>query len=266
MARPVPAKLADTVSVKDYNAKGDGTTDDTTAINAAINSGAKNISFPPGSYFYANPDGGTMFSGLSNVRLFSEGGATILFKDNGNSGGVTGGVGVGWQFDSATNLSIADLSFDYATTPATRTSGVPLWVSNSSNVNLNNLKSLHSPGLSFYLQKDTNLIAHGLLAINALADGIHNEDMVNAVEEGLVVKNTGDDCLAIHNFTSAMPVNGQFSNIFTSGCGAKALSIDGGKGITVSGMRSMGSAAQGAQIYSDSYANGEPTSPTTSTS
>lgn len=45
----VEAKLAQTVSVKDFGAVGDGVTDDTTAIQAALDSG-KNIVVPEGSY------------------------------------------------------------------------------------------------------------------------------------------------------------------------------------------------------------------------
>lgn len=43
-------KLNDIVSVTDFGAVGDGVTDDTAAIQAAINSGAKKIVFPLGAY------------------------------------------------------------------------------------------------------------------------------------------------------------------------------------------------------------------------
>lgn len=47
--RTIPAKLSDFVSVKDFGAVGDYNNDDTTAIQAALDSGA-NIYFPPGNY------------------------------------------------------------------------------------------------------------------------------------------------------------------------------------------------------------------------
>lgn len=51
-AGTVGARLKNTVSVKDkpFNAKGDGTTDDKAAIQAAFNSGAKRVTLPPGTY------------------------------------------------------------------------------------------------------------------------------------------------------------------------------------------------------------------------
>jgi hypothetical protein len=50
VATTVQAKLRESVSVKDFGAKGDGVTNDTTAIQAAINSGAREILFPAGRY------------------------------------------------------------------------------------------------------------------------------------------------------------------------------------------------------------------------
>jgi len=46
----VQARLRETVSVKDFNAKGDGVTDDTAAIQAAIDSGAGSIFLPLDNY------------------------------------------------------------------------------------------------------------------------------------------------------------------------------------------------------------------------
>lgn len=46
----VETKLSEIVSVKDFGAVGDGVTDDTAAIQAAFDSGAKFIYLPSGSY------------------------------------------------------------------------------------------------------------------------------------------------------------------------------------------------------------------------
>jgi len=66
--RTVESKMRDVVSVKDFGAVGNGVADDTAAIQAALNSGAKNITLPIG----------TFLSGLltlpTGVSLYGEGG------------------------------------------------------------------------------------------------------------------------------------------------------------------------------------------------
>ena len=55
--RPIADKLADTVSVKDFGAKGDGVTDDTQAIKDAITYACgKSLVFPHGTYLLASQD------------------------------------------------------------------------------------------------------------------------------------------------------------------------------------------------------------------
>ena len=73
-ARTAQSKMRDAVSVKDFGAVGDGMTDDTTAIQAAVNSGAKLVIFPtPGvSYFFADvtvPAGVTLDGQGSTIKL-----------------------------------------------------------------------------------------------------------------------------------------------------------------------------------------------------
>lgn len=60
--RTVQAKLRETVSVTDFGALGDGVTDDTVAIQTAINSGVKNLIFPAGIYMI----GAAGLTGVSN--------------------------------------------------------------------------------------------------------------------------------------------------------------------------------------------------------
>jgi hypothetical protein len=80
----VQAKLRQTVSVKDFGATGDGTTDDTTAIQNAINAmsptnlggaDAGAVYFPHGSYLITKPLNLTSDNGTINrrgIRLYGE--------------------------------------------------------------------------------------------------------------------------------------------------------------------------------------------------
>lgn len=52
VTRTAQAKMRDVVSVKDFGAVGDNSTNDTTAIQNALNSGAKVILFPAGNYIF----------------------------------------------------------------------------------------------------------------------------------------------------------------------------------------------------------------------
>tara|TARA_R110002126_G_scaffold167996_1_gene316483 strand:+ start:391 stop:2112 length:1722 start_codon:yes stop_codon:yes gene_type:complete len=78
VAETVQTKLRESVSVKDFGAVGDGVTDDSTAINAAINA-ATNIYFPEtsSSYYVASPIIVTLGKNLYGI---GKSGASILGK------------------------------------------------------------------------------------------------------------------------------------------------------------------------------------------
>jgi hypothetical protein len=70
VATTVQAKLRQYASVKDFVATGDGTTDDTAAVSAAIlASSGKSLYFPPGSYLVTST---ITFTNLSNMTLFGD--------------------------------------------------------------------------------------------------------------------------------------------------------------------------------------------------
>jgi parallel beta-helix repeat protein len=119
--RTVQAKLMETISVKDFGAKGDGVTDDTVAINRALTDGAgKEVYFPTGTYSISS----TLVI-QSNTRLagVGQGGSVIKLSTgfpaasaglaNANSGGTPN-----TYYDN--NIEIIGLRFD-GNSNATRT-------------------------------------------------------------------------------------------------------------------------------------------------
>jgi len=84
-ARTVLTKLRDVVSVKDFGAVGDGTTDDTTAIQAAITSGYSLV-FPAGTYLCNNLTQSTSFQ-----RFYASGSVNLSKNANGVLLSSTGG-------------------------------------------------------------------------------------------------------------------------------------------------------------------------------
>jgi len=69
--RPFNLKLSELISVKDYGAKGDGVTDDTTAIQTALNNNGQ-VYFPPGVYSVSS----ITFPATEQTILFDQ--ATLL--------------------------------------------------------------------------------------------------------------------------------------------------------------------------------------------
>lgn len=76
--RTVGDKLFDTMSVKDFGAKGDGVTDDTAALNVAAAKlpSNKSLYFPAGTYIVDT--GCVLFRNKSNITVYGDGAATIV--------------------------------------------------------------------------------------------------------------------------------------------------------------------------------------------
>ena len=95
-ARTMPDRLADVKNVKDFGATGNGATDDTAAIQAAVNSFgnfAGMIFFPPGNYkissaitFSTTSEAGIVFQGCGMASQILGSFNDYLIKINGSSG------------------------------------------------------------------------------------------------------------------------------------------------------------------------------------
>ena len=80
-ARTVDSKLKDVVSVKDFGAVGNGVTDDTVAIQAALDSGATEVIMPPGIYITT----GVEIKAASTIEVFKGVGNATLKLTTGAS-------------------------------------------------------------------------------------------------------------------------------------------------------------------------------------
>ncbi|TMV46413.1 hypothetical protein FE783_25945 [Paenibacillus mesophilus] len=82
--RSVGDKLRETVSVKDFGATGDGSTDDTAAIRSAVdfvNATGGTVYFPSGTYIVNNKPN---IQVLSHVHLLGSGAGASVIRSNGN--------------------------------------------------------------------------------------------------------------------------------------------------------------------------------------
>lgn len=111
VATTVQTKLRESVSVKDFGAVGDGSTDDTLAINAAITavnaSGGGIVYFPAGTYLVADAGGSTGISLLSKVTLRGAGvGATTIKTKNSSNAHL---INIS---DGTSDVAVTDMTLD----------------------------------------------------------------------------------------------------------------------------------------------------------
>lgn len=120
--RTLSNKLLEQVSVKDFDAKGDGVTDDTLAFTRAIASGAKKILVPAGTYYFST---GPTWTGMSGISFIGDNAASSIFKWDNES----------FNIKSPVNCSFSNIGFSpVANDLVTASSFTSVWVTNATNV------------------------------------------------------------------------------------------------------------------------------------
>lgn len=251
--RTTKANLNLQVNVKDYGALGDGTTDDTAAINAAavavVSHGT--LYFPPGKYRITA--GITAFDSVTYVTITGTG--AEIYNDSGASGANTFVVN-----NTCSNFEICNLKF--TGTATVRGSGIHIRMGASySNIHdcsfhgCSDFGVLVSYGAGGWIY---NCKVSNCLAYTTLGDGFHFGSVVDSTIENCTAISTGDDGLGIVADTLANAPNrievvgftsyqaGNPAEGGTHGCGIRIA--DGAVDIHIVGGSSYGSAEAGLYL------------------
>ena len=122
VARTVEAKFKDSISVKDFGAVGDGGTDDTTKIQAALTAatGTKNVYLPAGTYIVS-----TTIYIPSNTFFYGDGKNSVI-KMVASQGRDTTVVMTGFRNNKRENIVIQDMEINFNRSRWTVTGGTKL--------------------------------------------------------------------------------------------------------------------------------------------
>tara|TARA_X000001388_G_scaffold20718_2_gene13735 strand:- start:645 stop:2741 length:2097 start_codon:yes stop_codon:yes gene_type:complete len=186
--RTIDSKLEDVVSVKDFGAKGDGTTNDTTAFINAINSGATTIFIPEGTYRTGDVVGGTIrtieIANKNNITLQGANKATTIIKKNNSINQQV------IAFSNNQNIAVKGLTIDGNS--ANNTSGHGIRLSNVDgavieDVIIQNI-DVYAIGLQDGSNRNININRFDLRNIDKDAIDIKEKDNAN-VSNNIIISN-----------------------------------------------------------------------------
>lgn len=237
VATTVQAKLRQSVSVKDFGATGDGSTDDAAAVQLALNV-AGNIYFPAGTYSI-----GTTLNVLSNTQIILDQNATVIAKStlSGKLFSVSGKTNVkftGGIFDGnkASATSSTDVIYIY--------NSYYVWVDNTTiqNGKSHNIfiegPSSGSVSKNIYIQNNslsgsgsspcitftytTNILVENNIIFSSYTGLTSGASSQIAIVGNTFYSNTNDGC-AVGDSCSYVSVTGNVSH----DNGAEGINIDG---------------------------------------
>lgn len=176
LPRTAESKLRDVVSVMDFGAVGDGVTDDTAAIQAALNSGNGLVFVPSGDYKVSAP-----LSIPSDTRIYGNGPSSRIFTTNTSNGVYSwGNTGlVIFVLDQVTNVCIDNLCMDTSgiTNFTFASRNITAW--GCSNVWVTNNKFLTCGGASAFINCSQYFIADNNIYVDPTDNDSHHDGIID---------------------------------------------------------------------------------------
>ena len=234
--KDVATKLTEFVSVKDFGAVGDGVTDDTAAIQAALNyvnsNGGGTVYLPPGRYRKADTSGSTLVM-YSNTRLLGAGESSVVFFDDKDNVLRSGN-------DLLTCSNTSNVTFENFAIE-----GTALTYTNETNqkqgltggtidgLRIINVKFAKLRYMATAFSYADNVIMSGNRLEYIVRDGLRCTNSNNVIIQGNIFEHVSDDAIAVHSLdASTIPSTGVIiSNNILEECqgikvlGAKTVSI-----------------------------------------
>jgi parallel beta-helix repeat protein len=251
------------VDAPPFNAKGDGVTDDTAAINAAITaliaSGGGHLLFTPGKTYYTA--GGITATGLNHCILEGSG-ATLLCANQANTVLAVA---------SSTNVHVHGLRVTHGAVSAAASSGHGIYIGSCSQFSVTDCEASQTNCFG--------ITVHGSLQGVVANNRVHNTgaDGINLGQTGTIITSdiaivgnqiysTGDDAISTEGVITS---SGPISNILIVGnsidySGSRGIYISGVTGATISGNMISNTACSGilvqqtsalGTVYGSSYIN-----------
>lgn len=203
------------VNVRDYGATGNGSTDDSTAVNAAIAAlvNGSTLYFPAGTYKTSQ----VIIASLTGVSVIGDGWASTIIRSNayfdaGDGFGTTVGGSILSLASTASKITVRGITWDANCTH--RKAGQQACKIDSSYLTFTDCRVINSGEYAVSTGRTaaiTNLIFSNNHINASFADGINLYQVTNGTVMGNVVDGVDDDLLMIGKCSNVVAVGNYFN-------------------------------------------------------